>query len=168
MVQAMNEPAFHRLRLERGGETLSSAPTVEQVLTAMRIARSEDGLEGPPELAIECIRTSGATERVVHRLLLLLAFHTTQSPHWVIHYSLPETRGSSLLLASGTNVTQQFEPRTVCGVPSDYRKDCLIDDSALLFRAISWFLTHHGACPQLTWVPYEEAVNDAGPTRQDL
>ena len=157
----MNIPSFDKVQLERGGVILSSSPTIDDIVDAMQIAHDENGMEGPPELALECVSSSSSSETTKNELLLLLAFHRNEPPCWLIHYSIPRIKGSSVLLSSGRTSEMPLERRAVCGVISLYRHDCLITDPELPSKAIAWFLGHHSACPELTWIPYDEAVQDA-------
>ena len=157
----MNLPSSGKVQLERGGETLGVSPTTEDVLNAMQIVYHENGMEGPPELALECARIASSSETTQPRLLLLLAFHRTQAPRWLIDYSVPKTKGSSVLLSSGRTSEMQLERRTVCGVISLYRHDCLINEPILIRKAIAWFLEYQSACPELSWMPYSEVVQNA-------
>ena len=157
----MNFTSFYIVRLERGGDILCSSPSADDVVNAMQTAYDENGMEGPPELALEYVGNSSSPETATTRLLLLLAFHPTHSPRWLIHYSIPRVNGSSVLLSSGRTSEMHFERRTVCGVISLYRQECLINDPMLLRKAVTWFLEYHTACPELTWITYDEAVQDA-------
>ena len=132
----MNLTSFDKVRLERGGVILSSCPTIDDIVNAMQIAYDENGIEGPPELALECVSSSSSSEVSQTHLYMLLAFHRTHPPRWLIHYITPRAVGLSGLLSSGRNLEMQFERRTVCGVISLYRQECLINEPMLLRRAV--------------------------------
>jgi len=160
----MNTTSREVFRLERGDEILISSPTAEDVLNAIQIAYSENGMKGPPELVLNSVKVTPKQELITARLLLLLAFHPTRSPCWLVEYSMPGKKGSSLLLSSGSRSEMAFERRTVCGVISLYREDCLIHELLLLRKAIAWFLETHGNCPEMEWIRYDQAVQDADNT----
>ena len=157
----MKITSFDKVRLERGGEILNGSPTIDDIMSAMQVAYDENGMEGPPELALECVSSSPSSEAPQTHLYMLLAFHRTHPPRWLIHYITPRAVGVSGLLSSGRTSEMQFELRAVCGTISLYRQDCLIHDPVLFRKAIAWFVEHYDACPELAWIPYDEAVHDA-------
>ena len=48
----MNITSFDKVRLERGGVILNGSPTIDDIMSAMQVAYDENGMEGPPELAL--------------------------------------------------------------------------------------------------------------------
>jgi hypothetical protein len=157
----MSSTPSRRAVLDRGGEIISADPTTEAVIQAMDVVFAEDGMHGPPELALEFRADSTPGGEPAKRLLMMLAFRSERPAAWLIDYSIPKTPGPTFLLAAGDEHREQFERRACCGVISEYRSECLIYRKSVLRPAIEWFLEHESPCPTLTWINYSEAVRDA-------
>ena len=68
----MNITSFDKVRLERGGVILNGSPTIDDIMSAMQVAYDENGMEGPPELALECVSSSPSSEAPQTHLYMLL------------------------------------------------------------------------------------------------
>ncbi|MGL4463159.1 MAG: hypothetical protein ACRC1K_13505 [Planctomycetia bacterium] len=146
--------------LERDGKAIVTNPTTEAVFDAMSAAFKENGLEGPPELALQFYPFGDPETSSNCSLQMMLAFHPTLSTTWIVYYSAPKIRGSARLLAVSDASSEQFERRTCCGTVSEYRRECLISDHVVLRAAIEYFIDQHSMCEALEWIPYDVAVRD--------
>jgi len=164
VVSPMTHNDGKQVVLERGNgkdSVIGVNPSLQLVMNQMDVIEGENGMGGPPDLVLKYCDYTSSTGKPQAVLYLMLAFHSTQPSCWIVNFSIPKANGQSLLLASSVLSNRHFDRRTCCGVISLYRHDCLINDQALLGKAIAWFVEHHSACPELTWIPYDEAVHDA-------
>lgn len=163
----MNPTDDNQVVLERGNgrdRVMGVNPSLEVVMNLVEVIQSENGMSGPPDLVLKYFDATSTHAKPQSILYLMLAFHTIQRPNWLVNYSVPQVNGTSLILAAKKPFDTNYERRTCCGVISEYRHECMIKDRELLRRAVSWFLEHHGPCPELTWIPYDDAVQDADNT----
>lgn len=163
----MTQTDHKRVVLERGNGTdrvMRVNPSLQFVIDQTEVVQGEKGMGGPPDLVLKYFDGTSSDQKPQNILYLMLAFHSVQLPGWLVHFSIPRAGEVSFVLASSTPSNTHFVRRTCCGVMSHYRHDCLIGDPVLLRKAIAWFLDHHSACPELTWIPYDEAVQDADNT----
>ena len=156
----MTSKRSEKMLLERGDDIISTVPTADDVMSLIKTVQSEISIKGPPDLVLEYSTVDKFDEPTKHRLLLMLAFHRTKAAKWIVDFSIPKAPGMSMLLANRHPARDVFEVRTCCGAISEYRVECLVEESAILHRAVEWFLKHHTACPELTWLEYADCVRD--------
>lgn len=152
----MNAQRTGVVLLSRGEEVIARNPSLGDVVALMDRVYADQALGGAPEISIEYFNDEKG-RNCCARLLLLPAFKENAKTKWVVHFSIPRTRGACLL-SDGMSVNDLFEVRTTVGVHTAYKVECLLDDTALLRSAIEWFLDHHSKCPEQKWIGYFEAT----------
>lgn len=147
--------------LRRGDTVIKSNPSRSDVVALMSQIAADKGLGSEaPEMILEYY--DAAPQDLQKRassadLMILPAFKASATMKWVVDFSIPKTRDSSLL-ARHMPLKDDFEVRTTVGVLTAYRPECLLDNGEVLNEAIDWFLQFHTRKPSLSWISYWDAV----------
>ncbi len=146
--------------LDRGSKTICRNPSVDDVLSLMEVMAAGPERGGAPEALLDYFEAESSEQEPKVTLRLLVAIPESGPNEWLVHFSIPRSRGSTLL-ANRLPQSDRFETRTCVGTVMRYRRECLLKIKDPCIReAIEWFLSHFSRSPELTWLNYFDCVRD--------
>lgn len=146
--------------LDRCPKFNSRNPSVDEVLSLMKVISAGSERGGAPEATLDYFETESPEKKPKLTLHLLLAIPESGSNEWLILFSKPGSQAFTLL-ANGLPKSDRFETRTCVGTVMQYRRECLLKmTDPCVRKAIEWFLSHLSRSPELTWIDYFDCVRD--------
>jgi hypothetical protein len=160
MVSQMSSDRTGFVILERGAKIICRNPSVDEVLSLMKVISAGPERGGAPEAALDYFEGESSAQKPKASLLLLPTISGSSPVTWLVHFMIRGSRGSALL-ANRFPQSDLFETRTCVGTVMQYRRECLLKmTDPCIRKAIEWYLSHISRSPELTWIEYFDCVRD--------